>query len=286
MYRGKTPPVSQNENSTPNRSHEPERHIIELGLPRAADLFANRQVLYDLAAFVFSLALAYVFGWRAGDLVWSLWLSSLAIGCAIFLLWIINEVGKDLRLNFSRKSFFARLFAPFRTILLLVLPLTVLFALFYAGAHLFYSVFLNQSLPVIAGQRSPNWAMYADIFRNYWLFLPVALMREHRAIISIFRRNKSREGAQTAFWVERCKSLVKTHILIFALAFFSFGSSESFFTYAIVSAVYFFPWEIMTKPRDKNKPTIADMVKRASKMAAEEMANESVEKTKRAKKRR
>ena len=272
--------MSQNEHNTSRRGQVGDhgKNIIELRLPCLSELLASKQVLLDLASFLLSLVLAYMFGWRAGDLVWSLWLSSLALGCAVYLVWIFNAAWHDLPSWFRAMPLASRIMAPFSTLVRLVLPLTLLFALFYIGAHLFYSVFLNQSLPVIGGKPNPSWEMYREILYNYWPFLPIAFLREHRAFFSIFRRKKNDEkepDMQASFWAERFKGLIKTHILIFVLAFLPFGGSSSFFAYVAVSAVYFFPWELFVKPVNKTKPTLAETLTTAKKMADEQVARDA-----------
>ncbi len=43
------------------------------------------------------------------------------------------------------------------------------------------------------------------------------------------------------------KNVIRLHLLIFFFAFASFAKLESFWVYAVVYAVYFFPWRLVRR---------------------------------------
>jgi len=43
------------------------------------------------------------------------------------------------------------------------------------------------------------------------------------------------------------KNVIRLHLLIFFFAFASFAKMENFLVYAVVYAVYFFPWRLLKK---------------------------------------
>ena len=45
------------------------------------------------------------------------------------------------------------------------------------------------------------------------------------------------------------KNVVRMHLLIFFFAFAHFVRLENFFVYAVVYAVYFFPWRLVKRSR-------------------------------------
>jgi len=50
-------------------------------------------------------------------------------------------------------------------------------------------------------------------------------------------------------FMEPYKNVVRMHGLIFFFAFAHFARLENFFVYAVVYAVYFFPWRLVRRSR-------------------------------------
>jgi hypothetical protein len=117
----------------------------------------------DAMAFVVGLAIAWFGGWQTGDLIWSLWLSSLVIGYAM-IVWPI----------FSRP--WGRTGEMVGGVFLLAF-FTVHFGLF----HFVHSIFLNQFFPlddVSGGGERPD---YLEVVGRYGIWLPVAFFAERAA---------------------------------------------------------------------------------------------------------
>jgi hypothetical protein len=109
----------------------------------------------------------------------------------------------------------------------------------------------------------PSLALYAEVFRRYWWFLPAAAIAERAAFRwnpnelavapdtsvkaeDVARRlRKPREGFTGM--MAPYKNVVRLHLLIFFFAAAHFAKLDNFLVYAVVSAVYFFPWRLVRK---------------------------------------
>jgi hypothetical protein len=222
----------------------------------------------DALAFSVGLAVAWWAGWNAGDLVWSLWLSSLVVGYSI-IIWTIAkpafELGrsawKGALANGNTASpwpFWALLFVGG---LLLVGFFTVHFGMF----HYIHSQLLISFFPIDTGAgRRPDLAdmsTYAEIMRRYWPFLPAAFLAERAAFL---RSRLSFDGdpsfvsvvgsvagkpakAREVMWAPY-RNVMRIHALIFFFFIAHFAKLDNFVVYAVVYAVYFFPWRLVRRP--------------------------------------
>lgn len=193
----------------------------------------------DALAFVTGLAIAGLAGWGTGDLIWSLWLSSLVVGYSM-IVWTI----------FSRA--WGRAGEMLGGLFLLAF-FTVHFGMF----HFVHSMFLGQFFP-LDGVRGSGPPDYVEVVARYGIWLPVAFFAERAA----FRRppprvdntsvkaadieaRKARDGG--AMMMKPYINVVRLHLLIFFFAFAHFMKWENFAVYGVVYAVYFFPWRMLRK---------------------------------------
>jgi hypothetical protein len=227
----------------------------------------------DALAFAVGLALAWFNGWQATDLVWSLWLSSLVVGYAMIVwgifgpgVFIATKAWGDRPMLKSEPK--APMAAMGGVMLVGGLFLLAFFTVHFGMFHFVHSVFLNSFFPVEPGMaRSfPGPALYWEVFRRYWYFLPVAALAERQA----FRRApaepvgppdtavtaeaiaaRKARNAKAAFagggMMAPYKNVIRMHLLIFFFAFAHFAKFENFWVYATVYAVYFFPWRLVRK---------------------------------------
>ena len=232
----------------------------------------------DLAAFTAGLWLAWVLEWRAGDLVWCLWLSSLSVGFALILWAIFSPILPAWR----HRSDIARKFAEnpvLSSIGVLILCFGALFTLtfftvHFGGFHFVHSVFLNGFFPVFPEHSTefdiPGPGLYLEVLRRYGWFIPLAFIAERAAFLRVLERNRGLPG-DTAVTVEAIarrkaanargegdpffapyKNVIRMHLLIF----FFFGAValelDHFAVYALVYALYFFPWRLLRKPSSRS----------------------------------
>jgi hypothetical protein len=230
----------------------------------------------DALAFSAGLAVAWWTGWTAGDLVWSLWLSSLVIGYSL-ILWTIGQPAfaisrgawKDRALMAQHPRSMLALGAILVVgVLFFVGFLTVHFGMFHYG----HSQFLIWFFPIDAGGgigpgNDAGMATYAEVMRRYWTFLPAAFLAERAAFlkkplplgpgVSLAAAVASRSGkagkAQSLIW-EPYRNVMRMHLLIFFFLFAHFAGLENFAVYAVVYAVYFFPWRLVRRPAVQPTP--------------------------------
>ena len=226
----------------------------------------------DALAFVAGLALAWFGHWETKDLVWSLWLSSLIVGYAM-IVWGIFGTGAYIATKAwgDRAKFADQPKGPAVAggAIMLVGGLFMLafFTVHFGGFHFVHSIFLNVFFPLVPGRTGePNLAIYLQVFKDYWPFVLVAAVAERKAFRfgpeepgppdtsvkaeDVNRRlAKGREGFTGMMAPYR--NVVRLHLLIFFFAFAHFAKLDNFLVYAVVYAVYFFPWRLVK--RDKGR---------------------------------
>ena len=232
-----------------------------LQAPRTAD--KNwLSALPDAVAFVLGLAVARWAGWNTGDLIWSLWLSSLVVGYST-IVWIIGRPAVAIATVVWR-SRTDPLSNPRTVVLLLALILFIaalvlaFFTVHFGGFHYVHSQLLLHFFPINApGDVSRGWAgkaIYLEIFRRYWIFLPAAFIShraafmrrplevDHDRLLQIFAGpdNKNRD-----FFAEPYRNVLRMHALIFFFFLAHFMGLENFAVYSVIYVVYFFPWRLV-----------------------------------------
>lgn len=235
-------------------------------MSEAAPVAANRwaDAWPDAVAFAAGLAVAWWLGWNTTDLVWSLWLSSLVVGYAL-IVWNVTAPLRETAGNMARdRGDLAGPGAKVATLVLLgggTLFGLAFFTVHFGGFHFVHSVFLSVFFPIeVHGQPVrgfPTLAVYAEVVRSYWWFLPVAFLAERAAFRApsphvppdtavtpeaIARR---KAAATNAPMLAPYKNVIRMHLLIFFFAGAHFAKLENFAVYAVVYAVYFFPWRLL-----------------------------------------
>ena len=130
------------------------------------------------------------------------------------------------------------------------------FTVHFGGFHFVHSVFLNSFFPVIGALGFPGWTTYAEVARRYWMFLPLAFLAERAAFrraapgpedMVVTPESIARREAQTGSsgMMAPYQGVMRMHLLIFFFAFARFAMLDNFFVYAVVYAVYFFPWRVL-----------------------------------------
>jgi hypothetical protein len=138
---------------------------------------------------------------------------------------------------------------------------TVHFGMFHYG----HSQLLISFFPIDTGgaTRHATWAdmsTYVEVMRRYWSFLPAAFLAERGAFmrkplapagaLSVAAIVASVAGkpakARSLMW-EPYRNVARMHMLIFFFFFAHFAKLENFAVYAVVYAVYFFPWRLVRR---------------------------------------
>lgn len=218
----------------------------------------------DALGFAGGLALAWFFRWETRDLVWSLWLSSLLVGYAMIVWGIFGPA--VLR---RREEQAGGLLATWVGGLFLLAFFTVHFGMF----HFVHSAFLNGFFPVTGEARGfPGPALYGEVLADYWWFVPLALLAERKAFVLepvppappptsvkaadiAVRKERQARLAPTRGMMAPYKNVVRLHLLIFFFAGAHFARLDGFLVYAVVYAVYFFPWRLLKPAAGASEPT-------------------------------
>jgi len=222
----------------------------------------------DALAFVLGLGVAWILGWTATDLVWSLWLSSFVVGYSM-IVWTIVRPGIDLARAASRDRAFTKQVvtehrgataAGLSVLVLGGLFMLAFFTVHFGGFHYVHSQFLYGFFPLDASETgragSADMSTYLEVASRYWQFLPAAFIAERAGFVrrpalfnddlsvtatSIAAR-KAANAKKGAAMMAPYRNVMRMHGLIFFFAFAHFARLDSFIVYAVVYAVYFFPW--------------------------------------------
>jgi hypothetical protein len=217
----------------------------------------------DAVAFAIGLAAAWWAGWNTGDLVWSLWLSSFVVGYAI-IIWMIGQPAVNLAWTAWRER--AAVGADPRSLItfwLLILAgasfLLAFFTIHFGGFHYGHSQFLISFFPVDlpgSGRTShAGMSTYIEIARRYWPFLPSAFLAHRAAFLrkplllapKLSAGSFGDHSSITSIVSEPYRNVIRMHMLIFFFFFAHVARLENFAVYAVVYAVYFFPWRLVRK---------------------------------------
>jgi hypothetical protein len=213
----------------------------------------------DLLAFAAGLALAWTSGWNTTDLVWSLWLSSLAVGYVTIVAGALAPAVLQFREGATARGFAAAISG-----LVLIAFFTVHFGIFHAG----HAAFLSEYFPVLPGHKQRGFVdleLLAEVVRRYGWFLPIVLVAERHALrlpavprepprMSVraadIAARKARQAIGSALMFRPYLNVVRLHLLIFFFAAVHAAALGGFAVYALIYAVYFFPWRLLLRRRE------------------------------------
>jgi hypothetical protein len=223
----------------------------------------------DALAFTVGLAVAWWARWEAGDLVWSLWLSSFVVGSSI-IVWTIArpafEMGRGVwRARALTVSHPKALLGFWSLLVVGALFALAFFTIHFGMFHYIHSQLMISFFPIDTGSAAgsatdASMATYAEILRRYWTFLPAAFLAERAAFMAkplSLELDLSRAAAagskagkpsrvQSLVWAPY-RSVARMHVLIFFFFFAHFARLDNFVVYAVVYAAYFFPWRLVRR---------------------------------------
>jgi hypothetical protein len=218
----------------------------------------------DALAFGVGLGLAWWQRWSTTDLVWSLWLSSLVVGYAL-IVWQITEPIRELigGIAHERDPAIAGVGVKVGAIALFAAGTLfglAFFTVHFGGFHYVHSTFLDLFFPLQPGASRgfPGWSLYREVIARYWWFLPAAFLAERAAFkrtyrdpdVSVTPAAIARRKAKGDAMMLPYRNVIRMHLLIFFFAFAHFLKLESLLVYAVVYAVYFFPWRLVRRTPD------------------------------------
>ena len=194
--------------------------------------------------------------------MWSLWLSSLVVGYAS-LVWMITAPLREMAFGLAHDRGTIEVMLGGKVVTVGLVGAGTLFGLafftvHFGGFHFVHSVFLSAFFPITvegsAPRGFPGPAVYLEVLRRYWWFLPAAAIAERAAFwpkpapapdtavtpAAIARRIRRGDPMMAPY-----KNVMRMHLLIFFFAFVHFVRLENFAVYAVVYAVYFLPWRLL-----------------------------------------
>jgi Family of unknown function (DUF6498) len=134
--------------------------------------------------------------------------------------------------------------------------LLAFFTVHFGMFHYIHSQILISFFPIgTARAMDAGMSTYVEIVRRYWPALPSAFIA-HRAAFLRKPLSLDRDLSLTALagnnkfrglMTEPYRNVMRMHILIFFFFFAHFAKLENFLVYAVVYAVYFFPWRLLRR---------------------------------------
>jgi hypothetical protein len=233
----------------------------------------------DALAFGLGLGVAWIAGWTATDLVWSLWLSSFVVGYSM-IVWTIVRPGIDLARAASRDRAFTQQIvaqhggaavAGLSVLVIGGLFMLAFFTVHFGGFHYVHSQFLYSFFPLDARDAgrvgSADMSTYLEVASRYWQFLPAAFIAERAGFVrqpavsrddlavtaAAIAARKAANATKGAAMMAPYRNVIRMHGLIFFFAFAHFARLDSFVVYAVVYAVYFFPWWLVKGRGDQRR---------------------------------
>ncbi len=219
------------------------------------------QLIISLFSFVVIFILARVENWTAGNMVWSLWITSLITGYCYLLAGIVsNALGNGI---LSEDSLVNRLFQgsihsgiKYGLLLFGLLFQLVFFTVHFGLFHFVYSIFLSQFFPIMnrSFERFPDFLFFVSIsFKTYWpviLFTLFASLRKFQRILSQNEVN---------FTKRAYVNVIKIHLSIFLFAGLS-ATGINEWMFLLIFIIYFFPFSAVFEflKNLKQKPALAD----------------------------
>lgn len=193
-------------------------------------------------------------GWKTADLVWSLWLASLTVGYATIVWGALAPAVVQFREGATGRGMAAVVGA---------LALIAFFMFHFGVFHAAHAALLSQFFPLFQDHKQPgfvDFSVLAEVVHRYGWFVPVALLAERQSFrlpivppeppaMSVkagdIAARKARQAIGSSLLYRPYLNVARLHVLIFAFAAISTVGLESFGVFALVYAVYFFPWRVV-----------------------------------------
>jgi len=211
--------------------------------PRRAD------TLVELAVFVSTLILAYFSGWMTKDLIWSLWLSSLALG---FLSVVVSSGRRIIRPD---ATVVERVFSVIGAV-----GAILIFSIHFGLFHYVYAAILDLLMPLMEhpgrvykgnltwsiGTPFSFWETLGLSVVQYWPVVVLNVIRDRRSVLS--------SSVMTGKEPEPYMMILKLHFLVIGLgACYGLGL-DSFPVYATVYTILYSPaklWRLIFRRKKR-----------------------------------
>jgi len=211
--------------------------------PSTLERQSTTDVRFELGAFGLTLALAWYYDWRAADLVWSLWLSSLCVGYLVMIsqathmpIQVLRGIRAEKR-RFSWRQITLGIAALLAFNGFVLAFFTLHFGMFHYGhGFLLEGFFSPASAYPSSGWGLPRFAL--SLLPQYYGMVLASTVMQRRLILKP-------EGLKRMD--QPYRSVIKMHILIFVFAGLHALGATNFLFYAATLLAYFFPWKLLKK---------------------------------------
>ena len=219
------------------------------------------QLIISLLSFFVIFLLARVENWTAGNMVWSLWITSLTIGYGYLVTGLISEaITKKINLDHGMGD---RLFPGpdnsgiKNSLFIIGISVQLIFFTVHFGVfHFIYGIFLNEFFPILGRsfERISDFLFFiTNSLRNYW---PVVLFSLF-ASLRKFQRISTQKEAN--YQKKAYTNVIKIHLSIFLFAGFSFSGLEKW-VLPLILFLYFFPFSALIEfIKRKNRNPISSL---------------------------
>jgi hypothetical protein len=191
---------------------------------------SRREIIVDLAAFGVTVSLAATLHWRARDLIWGLWISSLCVGYTHIVMTIVAGVRPASG-------------APTLSAVVGGLGLLAFFTFHFGVFHLVHSMFLNLFFPLVGRGIANPIEIFQTTLARYWPFVLVNLGYRWRDL----PKGRVSLAGKDAFMAPYA-SVIRMHLLIFVFAGLHALHLGHLAIYPVLAA-YFFPWHQLPRSR-------------------------------------
>lgn len=171
------------------------------------DWFNWKSLAMELVAFLFTAYMVFHEGWTPTDLVWALWLSSLTVGWAIIVVWLVGALNRGNAGGIAQAAFFAFHFSFF---------------------HFVHGVFLRGFFPVEGFELGGESAMNSLVSSTSHIAIYVlSISAFFVGATFIARSDEIRAAFKTKDLGDALSyaSVVKMHIMIMFLGFLGQGAA-------------------------------------------------------------
>jgi hypothetical protein len=191
---------------------------------------------WDVAAFLATAIASFALRWDLAELVWGLWLSSLAVGYALIVFGILSAAARPLPAAGITLPAGAGAAVRIAGAAFMV----AFFSVHFGGFHFVHGIFLGVFFPLAPGEPGPD-AVAANAglaLQSSWpLVLSTAV-----SMRGAFERAGREFAPQTPY-----VSVVRMHLLIFVFAGAKALQLDNRWLYLVVLFFYFFPIGVLRR---------------------------------------
>ncbi|NHK27567.1 hypothetical protein FF098_006595 [Parvularcula flava] len=200
----------------------------------------------NLGLFAITVLIAWLQDWRAADIAWSMWISSLVTGYAWIVVTIMTSGHQILHSDgFGGKvPGSVEVHPPASAMIILGVFLLVFFTIHFGGFHFGHAQFLKMFFPVEGIDDDTDFkTIILTSLALYWPFVTITMAERSMALY------KATEEGKTFNLFAPYLAVVKNHVMIIFIGFTSLLIKQEQVLWLLL-AFYFFPYEDFFKSKE------------------------------------